>query len=1113
MQRRASYLILSAFLVPGLAGCDCGGNPMMDGGADGDVVIGDGGPDAGPIDSGMMMPSDLFTPPTITECGALPAPTAGRCEVTAGSASRLIQGDVLTPGEVFHGGSVLVGATGMIECVGCDCSAMAAGATTIVCPDVVVSPALINAHDHATFPNTNPFPADGFETEERFEHRHNWRRGQDGHTNVSNRSPGFGSNSTTEERLWLELRQLMSGTTSIFGSGGPDGLLRNLDSSTRMQGLGQPNADYSTFPLGDTGGTRLTDACTYSFADDTAHVAGLAAAAYVPHVAEGIGLDARNEFLCMMGGGDAPEDLIEPQTAIIHGIGLLPADIAVLAAAEVELIWSPRSNISLYGETARVTEYAYLGVPIGLGTDWVRSGSMNMLRELSCADGFNANHLAGFFPDEQLWLMGTRNNAMAFNMDDAIGTLAVGLVADIALYDASVDSDHRAVLNASADDVVLVLRGGAAMYGDDAVVDALRTGCEPLSMTGDFTDVCGSAKRICLQDLGTTFAAFYASANNVADAGRAMQYPLFFCGEPEFEPTCLPARVHMGPTYPDASVDGSGYYAGMSSMDDMDGDAIDDATDNCPSIFNPIRPLDFGTQADSDGDGLGDACDPEAVDATDLDGDTIPNDMDNCPDTPNLDQADRDMDMIGDVCDPCPDFTTTAGTQSIYAVRCEATTGAVTLSDLVVTGVDDNGFYAQQLEGSTDYDGPDFSGIFVYTMSVPTVARGDVIDVAGTTGDYFGQAQITAPMITPVASGMEPAPLVVTTAEVATGGTRAEALESVLLRVEMVTAMGAPDAFGSFLIDDMLIVDASIYTVAPAPAAGTMYDYVQGPQRFAFDTRRIVPRDLVDVGFGALQLAPGDVIASPDAMVTLTVVLGADAPAGGASVTITPSPAGILVGPATIDVPAGMRSASAIYTASTTEMTGTVMASYMAEMDTSTVTVATAPALFFSEYVEGNSNNKAMEIVNAGGAMADLSLCELRRYTNGSPTVSSTVALAGTLVGGDVFVICNGSFDVGMIGLCDQTSGTVNHNGNDAYDLFCSGMVVDTFGQIGFDPSPEWTGGGLGTIDHVLTRDCATTMGDLDGSDAFDPSVGWSGAAWVDPATSLMGLGNRSECP
>ncbi|MEZ4337156.1 MAG: lamin tail domain-containing protein [Sandaracinaceae bacterium] len=360
---------------------------------------------------------------------------------------------------------------------------------------------------------------------------------------------------------------------------------------------------------------------------------------------------------------------------------------------------------------------------------------------------------------------------------------------------------------------------------------------------------------------------------------------------------------------------------------------------------------------------------------------------------------------------------------------------------------------------------------------------------------------------------MEPTPLTVSTADVTTDGPRAEALESVLVRADALTVMEAGLAGGEFTVDDMLHVDDQMFAITPAPVAGQMFDYIQGPLGFGFGNTKIEPRDVADVGFGSLLLAPADIIAPPGGMVTLTVVLPMDAPAGGAMVTITPAPATILTGPAAITVPEGMRSASAMYTAQATEGMGMVTASYGGEMDSSTVTVATAPVLFFSEYVEGNSNNKAMEIVNAGGSAADLSMCAIRRYTNGSTSVSATYDFpAMTLAAGDVFVVCNGSLE-GAATLCDDTSSVINHNGDDAYDLFCAGMVVDTFGQIGTDPGTEWSGGGLSTLDYVLQRACTVTSGDMDGSDAFDPSVQWTGTAWVDAATSLGGLGNRAECP
>jgi hypothetical protein len=85
---------------------------------------------------------------------------------------------------------------------------------------------------------------------------------------------------------------------------------------------------------------------------------------------------------------------------------------------------------------------------------------------------------------------------------------------------------------------------------------------------------------------------------------------------------------------------------------DTDGDGVADATDNCPTVYNP-------TQSDADADGIGDACDV----CTDTDGDGYGDPgylantcaTDNCPTTANADQLDADGDGIGDVCDPCTD--------------------------------------------------------------------------------------------------------------------------------------------------------------------------------------------------------------------------------------------------------------------------------------------------------------------------------------------------------------------------------------------------------------------------------------------------------------------------
>ncbi|HEX6196862.1 MAG TPA: lamin tail domain-containing protein, partial [Jiangellaceae bacterium] len=116
--------------------------------------------------------------------------------------------------------------------------------------------------------------------------------------------------------------------------------------------------------------------------------------------------------------------------------------------------------------------------------------------------------------------------------------------------------------------------------------------------------------------------------------------------------------------------------------------------------------------------------------------------------------------------------------------------------------------------------------------------------------------------------------------------------------------------------------------------------------------------------------------------------------------------------------------------------------------------------LVMTEYVEGTSFNKAIEIYNGTGATVNLEGLELRLYSNGRSLAdgpTATHAFTGELADGDVYVLTHPSFndDEGFVlgGEVDATSGAVNFNGNDAVVLVdtTSDEVVDSFGQVGDD--------------------------------------------------------------
>ncbi|MFR9776510.1 lamin tail domain-containing protein [Micromonospora sp. MS34] len=168
---------------------------------------------------------------------------------------------------------------------------------------------------------------------------------------------------------------------------------------------------------------------------------------------------------------------------------------------------------------------------------------------------------------------------------------------------------------------------------------------------------------------------------------------------------------------------------------------------------------------------------------------------------------------------------------------------------------------------------------------------------------------------------------------------------------------------------------------------------------------------------------------------------------------------------------------------------------------------AASPDLFISEYVEGSSNNKAIELYNGTGVPVDLAAggYQLQLFFNGA-TTSTNVPLTGTVAAGDVFVFASSSAAPAILAQADQTYGGSLYNGDDAIVLRKGTTVVDSIGQVGFDPGTEWGSGLTSTADNTLRRLPSVTSGDTDPSDVFDPAVRWAGFA----TDTFDGLGSHS---
>ena len=143
--------------------------------------------------------------------------------------------------------------------------------------------------------------------------------------------------------------------------------------------------------------------------------------------------------------------------------------------------------------------------------------------------------------------------------------------------------------------------------------------------------------------------------------------------------------------------------------------------------------------------------------------------------------------------------------------------------------------------------------------------------------------------------------------------------------------------------------------------------------------------------------------------------------------------------------------------------------------------------LIISEYIEGSSYNKALEIHNGTEDVVNLGAYTLELYINGS-TVPSVIPLGNVdLNSGDAFVIANPSAVADILNHTDLTSSALIFNGNDALVLRHDTYVIDRLGQVGFDPGSSWSCGNGSTVNTTLRRQIGVCSGDFDLFATFDP--------------------------
>jgi 5-methylthioadenosine/S-adenosylhomocysteine deaminase len=131
------------------------------------------------------------------------------------------------------------------------------------------------------------------------------------------------------------------------------------------------------------------------------------------------------------------------------------------------VVWSPFSNLWLYGATTDVLSARAAGMRLCLGADWSPSGSKNLLGELKVADLYSRTQLGGALSPQELCAMATCNPADALGWQDKLGRLRPGLHGDFVIVRSRNEDAYRTLIDSAEQDVLLVAINGYPIYGTD----------------------------------------------------------------------------------------------------------------------------------------------------------------------------------------------------------------------------------------------------------------------------------------------------------------------------------------------------------------------------------------------------------------------------------------------------------------------------------------------------------------------------------------------------------------------------------------------------------------------------------------------------------------------
>jgi 5-methylthioadenosine/S-adenosylhomocysteine deaminase len=348
-----------------------------------------------------------------------------------------------------------------------------------------IYPGLIELHNHLPY---NVLPM--WQAPRRYSNRSQW-----GSANVSYRARVSGPMGVLGRVAgyieavvrYVEVKSLLGGVTTS------QGIALYSNANRRIyQGLVR-NVEQPGSPGLPRAESRVEDVAAQFAAAFLDRLHRTAGRTLLLHLGEGVDDVARAHFRALR--TDDGRWAITNALAGIHCTGLRGRDFATFRSRGGTMVWSPLSNLLLYGQTTDVARAVKDRLLIGLGSDWSPSGSKNLLGEMKVAWLVAQEQDAGLSPRD-IVAMATINGAQILKWDHALGSIEPNKLADLVVVNGRGGDPYEHLLRARETSITLVIIDGDARYGQPRMMQRLAGAAETFS-------VGGSARTIDLTDAAT----------------------------------------------------------------------------------------------------------------------------------------------------------------------------------------------------------------------------------------------------------------------------------------------------------------------------------------------------------------------------------------------------------------------------------------------------------------------------------------------------------------------------------------------------------------------------------------------------------------------------------